>query len=211
VRTGSLTIDHASEEATTMPSDAEMTRYLVLLRGINVGGKNKVPMAPLRSCLEDLGYSNVATYIASGNVMLSSDRPADEVKRRIEEALPRSFRLDSELVAVLVLTHTQLRAVVRKKPKGFGEHPEKFHSDAIFLMGIDAATAFEVFDPRPGVDRVWPGDGVIYSERLSAQRTKSRLNKAISTPLYKSMTIRSWATTMALLELMDSTEAGSGR
>ena len=78
-------------------------------------------------------------------------------------------------------------------------------------MGIDAATAFEVFDPRPGVDRVWPGDGVIYSERLSAQRTKSRLNKAISTPLYKSLTIRSWATTMALLELMDLTEAGSGR
>jgi uncharacterized protein (DUF1697 family) len=59
-----------------------------------------------------------------------------------------------------------------------------------------------VFDPRPGVDSVWPGDGVIYSQRLSAERTKSRLNKAISTPAYKSMTIRSWTTTMALLELM---------
>jgi uncharacterized protein (DUF1697 family) len=61
----------------------------------------------------------------------------------------------------------------------------------------------EVFDPRPGVDRVWPGDGVIYSQRLSAERTKSRLNKAISTPLYKSMTIRSWSTALNLLELMD--------
>jgi uncharacterized protein (DUF1697 family) len=180
-----------------------MTAYLVLLRGINVGGKNKVPMAPLRACLEELGYSNVVTYIASGNVILSSDRPAAEVKRQVEEALPKAFRLDSELVAVLVLTRAQLRAVVRDKPKGFGDHPDKYHSDAIFLMGIDSTTAMEVFDPRPGVDRVWPGDGVIYSQRLSAERTKSRLNKAISTPLYKSMTIRSWSTTLKLLELMD--------
>ena len=70
-----------------MPSDAEMTRYLVLLRGINGVARTSADGA-LDRPLEDLGYSNVATYIASGNVMLSSDRPADEVKRRIEEALP---------------------------------------------------------------------------------------------------------------------------
>ena len=179
-----------------------MTRYLVLLRGINVGGKNKVPMARLRELLQELGYSDVASYIASGNVTLSSDRPPTEIKREIEETLPRTFRLDSELVAVLILTRAQLQAMVDHKPEGFGEHPETYHSDAIFLVGIDAATAMEAFDPRPGVDSVWPGDGVIYSQRLSAERTKSRLGKALSTPAYKSMTIRSWATTIALLELL---------
>jgi uncharacterized protein (DUF1697 family) len=179
-----------------------MTRYLVLLRGINVGGKNKVPMAPLRELLEQLGYTDVATYIASGNVILSSDSRPNEIQRQIEEGLPTTFRLDSDLIRVLVLTRAQLRAIVDGKPKGFGEQPDTYHSDAIFLMGIDAETAMEVFDPRPGVDRVWPGDGVIYSQRLSAERTKSRLNKAITTPVYKSMTIRSWSTTMALLELM---------
>src|SRR5919106_123060 len=188
-----------------------LTRYLVLLRGINVGGKNKVPMARLRTLLEELGYSNVSTYIASGNVILSSDRPPAEVKRRIEEALPKAFRLDSELVSVLVLTHAQLRSVVDKKPKGFGEKPELHHSDAVFLIGIDAATALEVFDPRPDVDRVWPGDGVIYSQRLSAQRTRSRLNKAITTPVYKSMTIRSWSTTLALLERLDAAAAAGSK
>jgi uncharacterized protein (DUF1697 family) len=60
----------------------------------------------------------------------------------------------------------------------------------------------EVFDPRPGVDEVWAGDGVIYSQRLSAQRTKSRLNRIVGTPAYKSMTIRNWATTTSLLKLM---------
>ncbi len=145
-----------------------MTRYLVLLRGINVGGRNKVPMAALRDLLESHGHTKVSTYIASGNVILSSDRSAAAIKRELEEALPKAFKLDSELIAVLVLTLAQLRAVVRKRPKGFGDKPDTYHSDAVFLMGIDAPTAMKVFDPRPGVDEVWPGTGVIYSQRLSA-------------------------------------------
>ena len=185
-----------------------MTRYLVLLRGINVGGKNKVPMAPLRALLEELGYANVATYIASGNVILSADHSAAAIKRKIEAALPKAFRLDSELINVLVLSRAQIRAVIDGRPKGFGDEPGTYHSDAIFLMGIDAATAMTVFDPRPGVDRVWPGDGVIYSERLSAERTRSRLGRIVGTPLYKSMTIRSWATTLALAEWMEREDSG---
>jgi uncharacterized protein (DUF1697 family) len=197
-------------------SGKRLTTYLVLLRGINVGGKNKVPMAGLRELLEELGYRDVTTYIASGNVILRSDAPPAETKRTIEDALPRRFKLDSELIAVRILTHAELRAVVSKKPKGFGDEPGSYHSDAIFLIGLDAAKAMEVFDPHPDVDRVWPGDGVIYSQRLSAQRTKSRLNKAITTPLYRSMTIRSWTTTVALLERMEAaaeaarTPAGKG-
>ena len=156
-----------------------MTRYLVLLRGINVGGRNKVPMAALRELLESHGHTKVSTYIASGNVILSSDQSAAAIKRELEEALPKTFKLDSELIAVLVLTRAQLRAVVRDRPKGFGDQPDTYHSDAVFLMGIDAPTAMKVFDPRPGVDEVWPGKGVIYSQRLSAQRTKSRLGKIV--------------------------------
>ena len=180
-----------------------VTRYLVLLRGINVGGKNKVPMAPLRHLLADLGYADVSTYIASGNVLLSSDQAAAEVKQQIEDALPRTFRLDSALISALVLTDGQLKFVVEHRPEGFGDRPDTFHSDAIFLIGIDAASAMAAFDPTPGVDSVWPGDGVIYSQRLSAQRTKSRLGKVMGSPAYRSMTIRSWTTTLALLERID--------
>ena len=183
-----------------------MTRYVVLLRGINVGGRNKVPMAALRDLLESHGHTKVSTYIASGNVILSSDQSAAAIKRELEEALPKTFKLDSDLIAVLVLTRAELKAVVRDRPKGFGDQPDTYHSDTIFLMGIDAATAMQVFDPRPGVDQVWPGKGVIYSQRLSAQRTKSRLGRIVGTPAYKSMTIRNWATTMALLERMEAGE-----
>jgi len=89
-----------------------MTRYLVLLRGINVGGRNKLPMAALRELLESHGHTNVSTYIASGNVILSSDQSAATIKRELEEALPKTFKLDSELIAVLVLTRAQLRIVI---------------------------------------------------------------------------------------------------
>ena len=179
-----------------------MTAYLVLLRGINVGGRNKVPMAELRTVLEDLGFSNVSTYIASGNVLLDSDLSAAKVASTIEDALPKAFKLHSELVRIAVLSQAELDAVVKRRPKGFGEEPAKYNSDAIFLMGIEADAAMAVFSPRDGVDTVWPGDGVIYSQRLSAQRTKSRLNRIMGTPAYGSMTIRSWQTTLALLELM---------
>ena len=181
-----------------------MTRYLVLLRGINVGGRNKVPMAALRALLESHGHTDVSTYIASGNVILSSDRSAAEIKRELERDLPKTFKLDSELIAVLVLTKAQLRAVVKNRPKGFGDSPDTYHSDAVFLMDIPASEAMQVFDPRPGVDQVWPGKGVIYSQRLSAERTKSRLGKIVGTPAYKAMTVRSWQTTLALLERMEA-------
>jgi uncharacterized protein (DUF1697 family) len=187
-----------------------VTTYLVLLRGINVGGKNKVPMAALRELLEELGYRDVSTYIASGNVILRSPRRPAAIKRQIEDALPKRFRLATDLVAVRVMTHAELRTVVERKPKGFGDRPDRYHSDAIFLIDVDAESAMEVFDPRPGVDRVWPGDGVIYSERLSAERTRSRLSKIVGTPAYRSMTIRSWSTTQALLDRMDEA-AAAGR
>lgn len=179
-----------------------MNTYLILIRGINVGGRNRVPMAGLRECLEQQGFSNVSTYIASGNVFVDSDKRADVIRARIESTLPETFKLDDELIRVLVLTRNQLQAVIDRKPEGFGEQPDKYHSDAIFLMGIDSAQALSVFDPREGVDTIWPGEGVIYSQRLSSQRTRSRLSKIVATPAYKSMTIRSWRTTTKLLEML---------
>ncbi len=186
-----------------------MNTYVILIRGINVGGKNKLSMAGLKKCLEELGFSNVSTFIASGNVILKSNKRASAIKAQIEKALPVNFKLDSELIKVLVLTREQLQTVISKKPKGFGEQPEKYHSDAIFLMGIDAAEAMPVFDPKEGVDKIWPGEGVIYSQRLSALRTKSRLSKIIGTKVYQSMTIRNWNTTTKLLEMMKIVDGGN--
>lgn len=180
-----------------------MTRLLVLARGLNVGGKNTVTMARWRASLEALGFTNVATYINSGNVMLDSTDSAATVKKKIDADLTENLDIHNENVKVLVLTRGQLQKVIENRPEGFGDEPKTYHSDAIFLMGIPTREAMAVFNPREGVDAVWPGDGVIYSRRLSAERTKSRLSAIMSSPLYKSMTIRSWSTTMKLWRLMN--------
>lgn len=179
-----------------------MARYVVLLRGINVGGKNKLPMADLRAALIDEGFSDVVTYIQSGNVLLSSSQRAKAVGDAIEAMLTRRFTLDSDLIRVLVLTRAQLEAVVEQRPPGFGDSPNTYHSDAIFLMGVPAAEALRAFNPREGVDAVWAGKGVIYSQRLSAERTRSRLSTVMSSPLYQAMTIRNWNTTTKLLAML---------
>ena len=186
----------------------KLTTYLVLLRGINVGGKNKVPMGELRELLADLGFENVRTYIQSGNVILQSDLKAATVARKIEKALPERFKLDTELIRVLVLSRAELEAAIDKRPKGFGAKPGTYHSDAIFLMDVGADEAMVAFSPREGVDVVWPGNGLIYSQRLSAQRTKSRLGRITAFPVYKSMTIRSWQTTLALMDLVKDVDDG---
>ena len=88
--------------------------YLALLRGINVGGKNKVPMAELKACFEELGCENVRTYIASGNVMFESNKSSADLTEEIQEALPKKFRLDSELIKILVLSTISYRRSLTK-------------------------------------------------------------------------------------------------
>ena len=164
-------------------------------------------MASLKRLLEEMGFENVATYIQSGNAILRSRLGAKAIAQRIEENLGAAFKLDSPIVKVVALSRDQLQSIVDNRPEGFGDQPGKFHSDAIFLMGIDAAEALTAFSPLEGVDTIWPGRGVIYSQRLSAKRTKSRLNRMMSSPLYKSMTIRNWTTTMKLLEMVTGDSA----
>jgi uncharacterized protein (DUF1697 family) len=173
--------------------------YLVLLRGINVGGKNKLPMAALKAFLEGLGFDQVQTYIQSGNAIVQSSLSAAGIAGKIEKELGAAFTLDSDLIKVLVLSRRQLKPVVDNRPKGFGDAPDKYHSDAIFLMGLSPKEALTAFSPLDGVDTLWAGKGVIYSQRLSAKRTKSRL---MASPLYKSMTIRTWGTVIKLLDML---------
>lgn len=76
------------------------------------------------------------------------------------------------------------------------------HDGTAQLVERPVAEALPVFNPREGVDALWPGEAVIYFQRLSALRTKSRLSQVIGTPAYKSMTIRTWNTTTKLLALL---------
>jgi uncharacterized protein (DUF1697 family) len=177
------------------------SQYLALLRGINVGGKNLVKMTDLRAAFEAMELADVATYIASGNVLFRAPRQKREaLAARIESDLTGHFGVE---LKVVLLTEAHLRGVVEGAPSGFGG--DTHLCDVVFVRKpLTAKKAYGLVELREGVDRAWAGKGVVYFSRLAAKATSSRLNKVASLAEYKNMTIRSWRTTTKLLDLMES-------
>jgi uncharacterized protein (DUF1697 family) len=158
-------------------------------------------MADLREAFESMGFAEVATYIASGNVLFRASRQRrEELAARIESKLTGRFAIE---LKVVLLTEANLRAVVEGAPRGFGGDAHLW--DVVFVRRpLTVKRAFAVVQIREGVDRAWPGRGVLYFSRLAAKATNSKLNKVASLPEYKNMTIRTWSTTTKLLALMES-------
>lgn len=90
-----------------------MTIYIALLRGINVGGKNKIKMADLREKLAEAGLDHVRTYIQSGNVLFQSDEPEYILNDLIEKKIEKGFGFS---VSVILRTADELKAIIRNCP-----------------------------------------------------------------------------------------------
>ena len=177
-------------------------RFVALLRGINVGGKNPVKMAALKAAFEDHGLQNVSTYIQSGNVLFDAPRtPATKLVTELEHMLSKRFHAD---LRVAVRSRQQLGRVVTGKPRGFGSAPKDYRYDVIFVLGrLKPDRVVAQLDPKEGVDRVWSGDGVVYFSRVAARAAQSRLSRIVSLPVYQELTIRNWNTTTRLLALLE--------
>jgi uncharacterized protein (DUF1697 family) len=104
-----------------------MTRYIALLRAVNVGGTGKLPMADVRSMCSDAGFTRVETYIASGNVIFESKHAASKVKAELEARLQAYAR---KPVGVVLRTAAEMAAVLKANP--FPKAEPKF-AYAIFL------------------------------------------------------------------------------
>jgi len=181
------------------------SQLVVLLRGINVGGNNIVPMADLRECMTELGAADVATYIQSGNVLVDgAGRSVSEWQTRIEAALSTRFDYHA---SVVLRSHAELRADVHDAPARFGAEPDRYRADVVFLKApMNAATAMEQMRARDGVDVVVAGDGVLYVARLAERASQSYFPTFVGTPAYKQSTIRNWRTTTTLLAMLDQRE-----
>ena len=181
-----------------------MVAYVALLRGINVGGKNLIGMPALKAAFEAEGFDEVRTYIQSGNVLFTASGSSATLTTRVERTLSAGFGYEA---TVAVRSARQLRAIVDAAPEGFGVDRETFRSDVLFLMPpLTPARAIADVPRREGVDRAWTGPGVLYFERLDARAAQSRLSKIVSLPIYRSLTIRNWATTCRLLEMLETPE-----
>jgi uncharacterized protein (DUF1697 family) len=122
-------------------------RYVILLRGVNVGGNNKLPMADLRTALTNQGLEKVSTYIASGNVFADSSLGPAEVASLVRSVIDDSFGLQ---IPVLVRTHAELVSVAERNPF---EHVTDSSKLAITFLETEPAsesvTALLTANPEP--------------------------------------------------------------
>lgn len=177
-------------------------RYLALLRGINVGGNNIIPMARLKASFEALGFSEVATVIQSGNVLFTAPSVSlKTLEKKIEAALSHDFGYEANVV---LCSKPMMAAVVRDAPKGFGSKPDAYRYDVLFLKApLTGKKAIADVPTKEGVDTVHAGKNVLYFSRLIAKITQTKLTKIVGTPVYKQMTIRNWNTTSKLAGMME--------
>lgn len=173
-----------------------MTRYAILIRGINVGKAKRIAMADLRAALTEAGYANVATLLQSGNVVLTADQPAATLARAVERVIEERFGF---AVDVIVRSHDELASVVARNPFQ-GEATDGSRYVVAFLAEAPRTPPLKDLDfgaERLVVDGaelfIWCPDGLRDSPLLAA------LAKVRGGP---PTTVRNWNTVEKLLAMM---------
>ena len=111
---------------------ADMKRYIALLRGINISGKNKIPMSELKEGVEKLGFIDVKTYLNSGNVIFSCDEDkAENIAAKIETMIKSLFALD---IPVFVISEEDLADILQNAPDWWGNENKEIYDNLIFIM-----------------------------------------------------------------------------
>jgi uncharacterized protein (DUF1697 family) len=185
-----------------MRCSMEKIGYIVLLRGINVGGKNIIKMEALKKLFEGLKFYDVKTYIQSGNIIFydyEKDKP--KLKENIEKALYTNLNTK---INIAVLTYTEIKEIVNKKPNGFGENDRKKYDVIYLIEPLKINNLVKEVKTRVGIDEMYKGEKVLYISREKDFLSKSCFSKLNETPIYQNITIRNWNTTKKLFELMES-------
>ncbi|NEB73911.1 DUF1697 domain-containing protein [Streptomyces sp. SID14478] len=182
-----------------------ITRYAALLRGINVGGNKKVPMAQLRPLVEDLGYTDVRTYLQSGNVAFAADDGDEETHaRRIGAALADAFGF---AVDVLVRDHAYLKAVMDACPFPAAELEGKQLHVTYFSQAVRPERYAAIDLPAYAPEDFRVGDRALYlyapdglgRSKLAEQLARPGVNKGLIA------TSRNWNTVVKMVELTSGT------
>lgn len=171
-----------------------MTRYVALLRGVNVGGVT-VRMAELAEVVRGLGYDDVVTVLASGNVLFSTTESAATAKGRLEAALRERFGYEAW---VHVVTQDAVRAIVAAYP--FPRAADR-HAYVVVVAKPEVRTGLLAVELDPAVEQVAEGDGVLYWSTPKGSTLDSAMGKAQGSGRHKPwLTTRNLNTLEKLLE-----------
>ena len=176
-------------------------KYVLLLRGINVGGKNKVSMAELKDLISRLGYENVITYINSGNILFDSTDNIDTVNVNISQILNSyPFKINK-----VILTKQEYLEELENLPMWWKD--ELYRKDVLFYSDdIDYSIIKERINNMPLNDEnVHFGKRAIFWGKFNDKNyLKTSYHKyLIKEPFYKYITIRNGRTFMKIIELLD--------
>jgi len=176
-----------------------MSKYVALLRGINVGGKTKVEMPKLKQVFESLGFMEVSTYINSGNVAFSDSRSARQLPKLIEEAILKEFALN---VPVVIRDKANIDMLTKKIPTSWTNDKVQ-KTDVLFLWDeLDDEDVLRKVVFNPEIEKViyLPGALVWNIGRENVRQGAGV--KLIKSDLYKSITVRNVNTVRKLGDLM---------
>ena len=177
-------------------------KFIALLRGINVGGKNVILKQDLCLFFEDLGFKNVRTYIQSGNVLFRSEKKSsDTLKRTIEDGLSSRFSYEAKAI---ILSCSQYKQAVQSAPKSWGQNDQQKHNALFALSNITPEEVLvELPPPKKSIETVTVGSKVIFWSASKENLTKTTLMKLPMAPIYQNLTVRNHNTVLKLLELLD--------
>jgi len=175
-----------------------VTRYAVLLRAVNVGGRNKVPMASLRGIADECGYTDVGTYLQSGNLLLSARESPAAVGKAVADALRDELGVSVE---VIVRSLEELTAVMAANPfPDAVAEPAKLHVS--FLTGPPTQAAAELDRAQFGRDRFALGDRCLYLVYADGAGRSAMASAPWERWLGVRGTARNWRTVDALVGLL---------
>ncbi|MBC7472297.1 MAG: DUF1697 domain-containing protein [candidate division SR1 bacterium] len=174
-----------------------MTKYVALLRGVNVGGKNKVEMKKLKITFEKLGFKNVITYINSGNILFDNEKSPDVTD--IEKMLKKDLGFE---VKVLIRTHENIEKLCDSIPE-FWENNSDMKTDVLFLWDeMDKSETMNLITQNTQIDTLIYHPGAIIWHIKKVNYNQSGMHKFVGTRVYKLMTARNINTVRKLAELM---------
>ncbi len=176
---------------------------IALLRGINVGGRNRLPMKELAAMFVDAGCIDVRTYIQSGNVLFrNGPAPVEEIPSLISAAISNRFGFQ---VPVMTRTARELAGIVRANPFVKAD-ADTTGLHVVFLADQPAADELDSLDPNrsPGDEFVASGREVYLHCPEGFARTRLT-NSYFDSRLSTTTTTRNWRTVLKLLELAEAT------
>lgn len=176
--------------------------YAALLRGINVGGKNKVDMKELKKAFESVGMTSVVTYINSGNIVFADGtHTKEQLTPILEQAIYSQFELQ---VKVLIYSSEEFQNINAAIPKNWS-NDSQMKSDVLFLwQDVDEVSVLKGLAVKPEIDRVCYVPGAILWSVDKEHVNRSGMLKIVGSALYRRVTVRNVNTVRKIAALLQN-------